>query len=99
MTDTLRRPVPWTGTPEQREINLATHSWTTLDGQEWVCGDCDAKPWHTSAAYGCMERVPFEEITLTGDPVVDAQLTHPGLFGDPTDEQTSRARHPAGRTS
>lgn len=57
------RPVPFSGTREQRHINVMTHDWVTWDG-ETECRECCCKPWHTTATYPCGADVPRETINI-----------------------------------
>ena len=62
---TINMPAPFTGTPEQRAANEASHSFFTfnIDSAEWRCMNCDCRPGSTSACYPCGADVPRIEVT------------------------------------
>ena len=45
-------PDPFPGTEEEKRTNYRTHDWWRPFG-EWVCGRCEAKPWHVAAELPC----------------------------------------------
>jgi hypothetical protein len=49
-------PAPFKGTTEQAKANFKTHRFGNDD--DFRCGDCDCKPWHTASAYPCGEEPP-----------------------------------------
>lgn len=64
---TLNRPVKFPGTREQANRNFNTHAWGTIDGENYACGACDARPWSATAEYPCGEEPERE--TITFDPI------------------------------
>lgn len=60
----IDRPLPFGGTREEAEANLATHEWGWC-GDELVCFGCDSKPWHAGARYPCGSRPPREVYSAT----------------------------------
>ena len=72
-------PVPFQGTKEEAKANYLTHSWWLFDGAP-VCGECDAKAWHTAATYPCGTEP--ERIT-----VADLAEWHALLRGEITVEE------------
>lgn len=63
--NTINMPVPFPGTPEQRRANLDSHNWTTFNGVDYNCMDCDCKPGHVSAGYPCGADVPRHDVVVT----------------------------------
>lgn len=62
-------PVPFPGTPEERRANLDSHNWSTLNGEDYNCLDCDCKPGHVSAGYPCGADVPRHDVPY-GQPLI-----------------------------
>lgn len=58
----LNRPVPFSGTDEERERNQQTHRWTYYD--EARCDACDCKAWHEAANYPCGQEPPREWVRV-----------------------------------
>jgi hypothetical protein len=58
----ITMPVPFAGTAEQKQANLATHRWVRVDETEVACLTCDSKPWHASALYPCGVEPPRMEV-------------------------------------
>ena len=59
------RPVRFSGSPEQRAANRATHRWVQPAPDEtYECMDCLAKSWHAAADYPCGTEPPREIVEL-----------------------------------
>ena len=65
---TVNMPVPFPGTPEERQANFFTHQFFTVNGADYVCGKCDAKSWHVAADYPCGADVPRHDVALGRGP-------------------------------
>ena len=78
-TESVDRPVPFRGTPDEVLANRRTHRWGG-PYEDQVCSVCEAKWWHAAASYPCGTAVPREEVPLTGDAATDAGIMFPGLI-------------------
>lgn len=59
-TITVNAPVPFAGTPEEREANYNTHA---FDPEYARCVYCDCRPWGRVAEYPCGAEVPRADFT------------------------------------
>lgn len=64
MNHTINRPIPFTGTDEERTANRATHRFMAEFDGEIRCIDCEHKIWHTGADYPCGEEPDRETVTI-----------------------------------
>jgi len=66
----LNRPVPFSGTDEEREQNRKTHDWNYTDDEE-RCWTCDSKSWHEAANYPCGVEPEREWVKIPRTPITE----------------------------
>jgi hypothetical protein len=64
MATTIDRPVPFSGSEQERLANYGTHIFCP---EERRCWNCDCRPGGDAASYPCGGEVPREVITVTAD--------------------------------
>ena len=60
----ITRPVPFTGSPDEKRSNFNSHRWVTFDGEDYSCLECDVRTYHESANYPCGTEAPREVVEI-----------------------------------